>query len=234
VTKATASTSFIGHRAPTGPARHLSTLNRAQRFSRRRRPCPPPLRKRACSDGASAQERTPQVPVPPAPLGAIQPQHIHIALSLRANPSGLGHAAFQGACFLLLCLLSIFSLSSFPRGLWDDWSLIKVLRHSYHKNSPPPPLPPTSKHPLSDTGPPQRRRRRRPATRGPPAMCTAHKRWCHVCGMYSLLYVEFCHNFHPPLLSCPLGERVVLKQMPASQCPSPTCPNSRSGGCAPS
>jgi hypothetical protein len=69
---------------------------------------------------------------------------------------------------------------------------------------------------------------------GASAMCTAHKRWCHVCGMYWLLYVEFCHDFHPPLAACPHGENIDLKHMPGSQCPSPTCPNSRSGGCAPS
>jgi len=62
-------------------------------------------------------------------------------------------------------------------------------------------------------------------------MCKEHTSECPVCGKEYLIYVEFCHKYHPPLLACPTGTVVVSIEMEEGLCPSPVCPFSRSGGC---
>jgi hypothetical protein len=62
-------------------------------------------------------------------------------------------------------------------------------------------------------------------------MCTQHSAACQVCGKEYLVYVEFCHAFHPPMLVCPLGLLLLGNDMRDGQCPSPVCPNSLRGGC---
>ncbi|WDK18323.1 hypothetical protein CGRA01v4_09608 [Colletotrichum graminicola] len=63
-------------------------------------------------------------------------------------------------------------------------------------------------------------------------MCVEHKTVCPVCRRLYLVYVAFCHAYHPPLLNCPQGLIVQPMQMLDGRCPSPVCPNSRIGGCA--
>lgn len=63
-------------------------------------------------------------------------------------------------------------------------------------------------------------------------MCTEHTADCPVCGKEYLIFVEFCHEYHPPLLACPRGKTVETSSMEEGLCPSPVCPNSITGGCA--
>jgi hypothetical protein len=62
-------------------------------------------------------------------------------------------------------------------------------------------------------------------------MCVEHTTECPVCGKQYLLYVKFCHDYHPPLVQCPNGVTEVRTDMEEGQCPSPVCPFSRTGGC---
>jgi hypothetical protein len=62
-------------------------------------------------------------------------------------------------------------------------------------------------------------------------MCTEHVWPCPVCGKQYLVYVEFCKDYHPPLLTCPNGTVVADFNMDDGGCPSPVCPNGRHGGC---
>lgn len=62
-------------------------------------------------------------------------------------------------------------------------------------------------------------------------MCKQHTAECQVCRKEYLVYVEFCHEFHPPQLVCPRGMLFVREVMREGQCPSPVCPNSLRGGC---
>jgi hypothetical protein len=62
-------------------------------------------------------------------------------------------------------------------------------------------------------------------------MCTEHTADCPVCGKDYLVYVEFCQEYHPPVLVCPNGTVVEQVEMREGVCPSPVCPNSRTGGC---
>ncbi|KAK3311668.1 uncharacterized protein B0T15DRAFT_82568 [Chaetomium strumarium] len=64
-------------------------------------------------------------------------------------------------------------------------------------------------------------------------MCTEHHTTvCPACGKDYLVYVEFCKDFHPPLLRCPKGTVIVRQAMEQGGCPSRICPNSPGGGCA--
>ncbi|KAK4180501.1 hypothetical protein QBC36DRAFT_26891 [Triangularia setosa] len=64
-------------------------------------------------------------------------------------------------------------------------------------------------------------------------MCTEHLTGnCPACGKDYLVFVEFCKDYHPPLMTCPNGTTVVRLEMEEGGCPSPVCPNSRNGGCA--
>ncbi len=62
-------------------------------------------------------------------------------------------------------------------------------------------------------------------------MCTEHAGECPVCGKEFLIYVEFCPEYHPPLLRCPNGTVINSSDLVEGVCPSPVCPNSRTGGC---
>ncbi|KAI1468393.1 uncharacterized protein F4812DRAFT_426563 [Daldinia caldariorum] len=62
-------------------------------------------------------------------------------------------------------------------------------------------------------------------------MCTEHTAECPVCGKQYLVYVEFCKDYHPPLLRCPRGIAEENEDMQEGRCPSPVCPYSRTGGC---
>jgi len=62
-------------------------------------------------------------------------------------------------------------------------------------------------------------------------MCAEHAADCPVCGKAYLIYVAFCHQYHPPLLACPAGTAIVAMEMEEGLCPSPVCPNSLTGGC---
>lgn len=62
-------------------------------------------------------------------------------------------------------------------------------------------------------------------------MCIEHTAECPVCGKQYLIYVEFCKDYHPPLLQCPRGIRDENEDMIEGRCPSPVCPYSRTGGC---
>ncbi|KAH7628958.1 hypothetical protein B0T09DRAFT_359058 [Sordaria sp. MPI-SDFR-AT-0083] len=63
-------------------------------------------------------------------------------------------------------------------------------------------------------------------------MCIEHVTHdCAACGKDYLVYVEFCKEFHPPLTRCPNGTIRQRMDMDDGGCPSPTCPNSRHGGC---
>lgn len=63
-------------------------------------------------------------------------------------------------------------------------------------------------------------------------MCIEYTADCLVCGKRYLIYVWFCPTFHPPLVRCPVGVFVDETEMGEGLCPSPVCPNSRTGGCA--
>ncbi|KAK1773881.1 hypothetical protein QBC45DRAFT_62049 [Copromyces sp. CBS 386.78] len=64
-------------------------------------------------------------------------------------------------------------------------------------------------------------------------MCIEHVTHdCPACGKDYLVYVEFCKDFHPPLIRCPNGTFRKRLKMNDGGCPSPTCPNSRHGGCS--
>ncbi|KAI1379925.1 hypothetical protein F4677DRAFT_299040 [Hypoxylon crocopeplum] len=63
-------------------------------------------------------------------------------------------------------------------------------------------------------------------------MCTEHTAECPVCGKQYLIYVEFCKDYHPPLLRCPRGIDKTNEDMQEGRCPSPVCPYSRTGGCS--
>lgn len=62
-------------------------------------------------------------------------------------------------------------------------------------------------------------------------MCTEHTTECSVCGKEYMVYVAFCQDYRPPILHCPRGIDVVVAEMVVGKCPSPVCPNSRTGGC---
>jgi len=62
-------------------------------------------------------------------------------------------------------------------------------------------------------------------------MCTEHTADCFICGKVYLIYVAFCHKYHPPLLACPDGKGSKSMDMEEGLCPSPVCPNSITGGC---
>lgn len=64
-----------------------------------------------------------------------------------------------------------------------------------------------------------------------PFMCVEYINKCPACGKAYLIYVHFCWDFYPPLLACPTGTTTVLEDMHDGGCPSPVCPNSRTGGC---
>ena len=63
-------------------------------------------------------------------------------------------------------------------------------------------------------------------------MCIEHCADCSVCGKQYLVLVTFCPDYHPPLVVCPKGVTVETIGMAEGVCPSPVCPNSRTGGCA--
>ncbi|KAH7161321.1 hypothetical protein EDB81DRAFT_341761 [Dactylonectria macrodidyma] len=67
--------------------------------------------------------------------------------------------------------------------------------------------------------------------RNPSFSAPAYTADCQVCGKDYLVLVEFCHDFHPPLLFCPWGMLFFRHNMRDGQCPSPVCPNSLRGGC---
>lgn len=62
-------------------------------------------------------------------------------------------------------------------------------------------------------------------------MCERHSYDCPVCGREYLIFVKFCPHVRPPESSCPQEITEVREIMTEGHCPSPTCPNSRSGGC---
>ncbi|KAF4509850.1 hypothetical protein G6O67_001790 [Ophiocordyceps sinensis] len=68
-------------------------------------------------------------------------------------------------------------------------------------------------------------------TLDPRKMCTEHTATCRVCGKKYLIYVAFCHDYHPPLVVCPYGITDACMEMKDGLCPSPACPNSLRGGC---
>lgn len=64
-------------------------------------------------------------------------------------------------------------------------------------------------------------------------MCTEyHSSVCPACGKDYLVYVEFCKDFHPPLVTCPIGVFIAYIVMDQGGCPSRICPNGPEGGCS--
>lgn len=63
-------------------------------------------------------------------------------------------------------------------------------------------------------------------------MCIEHTAECPACGKKYLVFVEFCQDYHPPFLQCPVGLVEDNKDMQEGRCPSPLCPYTRTGGCA--
>lgn len=59
-----------------------------------------------------------------------------------------------------------------------------------------------------------------------------HNSACPACGKVYLVYVEFCRDYHPPLLYCPGGIVIAYLAMGDGHCPSRICPNGADGGCA--
>lgn len=61
-------------------------------------------------------------------------------------------------------------------------------------------------------------------------MCERHTCDCPVCGKEYLIFVKLCIHYHPET-GC-ASKTITLKEtMVEGLCPSPVCPNSRSGGC---
>lgn len=63
------------------------------------------------------------------------------------------------------------------------------------------------------------------------SMCERRSFDCPVCGREYLIFVKYCPHVHPPESSCPQEIIEVKEIMTEGHCPSPLCPNSRSGGC---
>ncbi|PSR76784.1 hypothetical protein BD289DRAFT_378454 [Coniella lustricola] len=61
-------------------------------------------------------------------------------------------------------------------------------------------------------------------------MCVRHTYDCPVCGKEYLIFVQLCSKYRPQT-GCLLGTTTVEEAMIEGRCPSPVCPNSRSGGC---
>lgn len=61
-------------------------------------------------------------------------------------------------------------------------------------------------------------------------MCERHTCDCPVCGKEYLIFVKICPHYQLGT-GCSACTTTVKEDMIEGLCPSPVCPNSRSGGC---